>query len=90
MGYNYALGGNTAETRKIIQRIEGIVSKGGDPYLLAPIFSVLGNKDKTFEALEKAFEKRSFWLPFLKVERGLDRVRSDRRFADLVRRIGIP
>ena len=49
----------------------------------------LGDKDATFAALEKAFESRSGIL-YIKSHPELDSVRSDPRFADLLRRIGLP
>jgi hypothetical protein len=53
-------------------------------------FTQLGEKDRAFEWLEKVYQEHSFWLPFLKVHPHLDPLRSDPRFADLVRRVGLP
>jgi len=50
----------------------------------------LGNADKAFEALERAFKDRRVGLVFLKVEFIWDKIRSDPRFADLIRRVGLP
>ena len=55
----------------------------------AIIYLGLGEKDKTFVWLEKAYEERSFiFLSTLKMEPLWDPLRSDPRFADLLRRIG--
>ena len=56
---------------------------------MAEIFSQLGEKDKAFEWLEKAFEERAHTMMFLKVAPNLDPLRSDRRFADLLRRTAL-
>jgi len=49
----------------------------------------LGEKEKAFEWLEKAYEARDFDLCEIKVDPELDPLRSDRRFADLLQRIGV-
>ncbi len=56
---------------------------------MAEIYSQLGDKDKAFEWLEKAFEERTYTLMYLKVAPNLDPLRSDPRFTDLLRRIGL-
>ena len=50
---------------------------------------MLGDKDAAFAALEKAFPGRTELL-LIKVDPRLDNLRSDPRYADLLRRIGLP
>ena len=50
---------------------------------------VLAVQDQAFVWLEKAREEHSDWLVNLNVDPRLDRLPSDPRFADLVRRIGL-
>jgi len=57
---------------------------------IAWVYIGLGNKDRAFEWLEKAYEERAARLVYLKVERGFDPLRSDKRFDDLLRRIKFP
>ena len=52
--------------------------------------AALGEKDKAFEWLGKVYEERDGMLIWLKVDHGCDPLRSDPRFADLVRRVGLP
>jgi hypothetical protein len=52
-------------------------------------YAKLGDKDAAFAALEKAFENRSGIL-YIKCDPELDSIRSDPRFADLLRRMGLP
>ena len=59
-------------------------------YWEATIYLALGEKDKAFAELEKAFEARDWFLQRLKVDPFLDPLRDDRRFGDLVKRIGLP
>lgn len=61
------------------------------PSLAFAVFYIdLGEKDKAFEWLEKAYAEREPWLSNLKVDPQFDSIRSDPRFKDLVRRVGIP
>jgi hypothetical protein len=60
------------------------------PADMAKIYAALGEKDQAFEWLQKAYEVRSAWLVWLKVEPLWDSLRSDPRFADLLRRVGFP
>jgi TolB-like protein/Tfp pilus assembly protein PilF len=61
------------------------------PYMIATIYAGLGDKEKAFDFLEKAYQERSPDIPyFLKTDLRLDTLRSDPRFQDLVRRVGLP
>ncbi len=61
----------------------------GDPYSAATDYAMLGEKDAAFAALEKAFANHEGVVDS-KVDPELDNLRSDPRFADLLRRIGLP
>jgi hypothetical protein len=61
------------------------------PTLLALAYSDLGDNEQAFAWLEKAYEERDPWLGLtLKSEPGFDRLHSDPRFQDLVRRMNLP
>jgi serine/threonine-protein kinase len=91
LGYAYALAGKKTEARRVLQDLEKIAGERYvSSYYFAVIYLGLGEIDRTFEWLEKAFEERSGFLPFLNVEPMLDSARSDSRFTDLLRRIGLP
>ena len=59
------------------------------PASVAADYARLGNKDKAFQWLERAWNERTQWA-YLKVDPEWDSLRSDPRFADLLRRIGFP
>jgi TolB-like protein/Flp pilus assembly protein TadD len=59
------------------------------PYYLALIHSALGEPDEAFFYLDKAFEMRDSSLPALKVDSRLDRLRKDKRFKALVKKMGL-
>ena len=79
-------GGYKAYLRLDIRRSE---TNGDYRGSVAEDYAMLGEKDAAFAALEKAFAKRSE-LVFLKANPAYDNIRSDPRFADLLRRMGLP
>jgi TolB-like protein/Tfp pilus assembly protein PilF len=90
LGYNYAFLGRKVEARKILNQLLARSTKEYiDPYPLAFIYLALGEKDQALKALEQAFEKRSAWMPWLKVEPKFDPIRSEPRFNELLRRLKI-
>jgi len=59
------------------------------PYEVALLYAELGEKDEAFDWLEKACAERSVEAVFTKVEPDFDPLRSDPRFADLLRCLGL-
>jgi len=61
------------------------------PELSAAVFHAqLGEKEKAFDELNKAYENREFYLVLLKVDPRLDPLRDDPRFQELLRKVGFP
>jgi serine/threonine protein kinase/tetratricopeptide (TPR) repeat protein len=56
----------------------------------ADLYARLGDKDRAFEYLEKTYDERGHNLAFIKVEPGLDDLRSDPRYNEFLRRMGLP
>jgi TolB-like protein/predicted Ser/Thr protein kinase len=59
-------------------------------YKIAQLYADLGNKDQAFKWLGIAYQERDFNLIGLNTDFLLDPIRSDPRFADLVRKVGLP
>ena len=57
---------------------------------IAGTYALLGDKDKAFEYLEKAYASRSIELNLEFRFPSFDSIRSDPRYADLMRRLGVP
>jgi eukaryotic-like serine/threonine-protein kinase len=53
-------------------------------------YAVIGDRERAIPALERAVEEKPIGLILLKVDQAWDRIRTDPRFAAIVRRIGIP
>jgi tetratricopeptide (TPR) repeat protein len=89
LGHAYAASGKKAEARRIVTELDQQKQKYVSPYTIATIYAGLGEKDQAFKWLEKAFDDRDIWLMNLKVDPQLAPLRSDNRFNDLLRRIGL-
>jgi len=90
LGHAYALAGNRHEAEKILQTLNDRAKKSYvSPFDLALVYTALGEKDKAFALLDKAAAEHSTFLVYSKWEPRLDPLRSDPRFQDLLKRIGL-
>jgi TolB-like protein/DNA-binding winged helix-turn-helix (wHTH) protein/Tfp pilus assembly protein PilF len=91
IGNVYAVSGNKRAAESVIAELkQESAHRYANPYQIALIYAGLGQRDQTFEWLEKAYRGRSDLLVYFKVDPRLDPIRSDSRFAALLRRIAIP
>jgi TolB-like protein/Tfp pilus assembly protein PilF len=60
------------------------------PFEFAQLYARMGDKDRAFEKLEETYTEGGHNVAFLKVEPELDNLRSDPRYVDLLRRLGLP
>jgi serine/threonine protein kinase/Tfp pilus assembly protein PilF len=92
LAHAYAATGKRAEAEKILRQfLRQSETSFVSPYMIATVYAGLGNKEKAFEYLEKAYQIRSTDLPyFLRADLRLDTLRSDPRFHDLLRRMNFP
>jgi serine/threonine protein kinase/Flp pilus assembly protein TadD len=90
LGWVYARSGQQNEARKLLAEVNE-QSKHGyvSPYSLAYIHVPLGEKDEAFALLDEAYEGRNSDIVDLKVDPLFDPLRSDPRFAQLLRRVGL-
>ena len=58
-------------------------------FFIGTVYAGLGDKDKAFAWLEKDFQQRSGQLPFIRWWPNFESLRSDSRYDDLVRRMGL-
>jgi len=87
-GYGYALEGRRAEAQKVLDQLK---ERSNQRYVSAAtrarIYAGLGEKDQTFQWLERSYEERS--IGSIEVDPIYDPLRSDPRFADLLRRMNL-
>jgi TolB-like protein/Flp pilus assembly protein TadD len=89
LGYVYAVSGKRSQAQEMLDELkERSEHAFVSPYNVAKVYVGLGEIDLTFEWLDRAFEERSEWLIWLKVDPKLDCIRSDSRFRKLMQRIG--
>ncbi len=90
LGYAHAVSGDKAAARGILRELESIAShRYVDAYGVALVHLGLGDREKTFYYLEKAYADRSSSMPWLKAEPRLDVLRSDPRYVELLERVGL-
>jgi tetratricopeptide (TPR) repeat protein len=75
--------------KKFEAAMEGSKSGYVAPIVMARLHARLGEKDRAFDWLEKAYAERSPSLADLKVDPVLEGLRSDPRYEDLAKRIGL-
>jgi TolB-like protein/Tfp pilus assembly protein PilF len=90
MKRTFATGGRAAVIRSLIELQSNPATPGYSPSDVAQLYSTLGDKDKAFFWLNKAYEERAVRLIYLRVEPEYDPLRTDPRYVELVRRIGFP
>ncbi len=91
LGYAYALSGNRGEARKLAQQLNELgKNRYVSPLDVAYVYAGLREKEQAFAWLKRAHQERSWGMYRIKVDPKLDRLRSDPRFQDLLRRMGFP
>ena len=91
LGHAYAKAGRKDEARKLLAELKELSKRRYvAPYWIAMIYVGLDEKDEAFAWLEKAYQERSWFLVWIKMDPQVDSLRSDARFIDLMRRVGFP
>jgi len=91
LGQAYAAFGETEKATKVLEKLEKWSKQHYvSPFHRARILAALGQKDQAFAWFEAAYEERSFYLSWFKVEPELDPLRSDPRFKELLKRLSFP
>jgi tetratricopeptide (TPR) repeat protein len=90
VGHASASSGHRAEALKVLSRLDRIRTRRYVPALyFAMIYTGLGDKEKAFEWLDKAYEEHCDYLVYLPTEPMADPLRGDPRFSRLLDRLGL-
>jgi len=91
LGYIYGRLGKEAEAREILKQLDEIAATGKyvPPVSWAWIYMGLGENDKAFEWLEKAYEAHATWMVYLKIDPYYIYIRSDPRFKALLKKMNL-
>ena len=86
-----AVAGRKNEALRIAHELEIMSRKRYvSPYGLAQIYAAADKNEDTFKWLQAAYDDHAAWMGYLAVDPIFDRYRSDERFKDLLRRVGLP
>ncbi len=87
----YGTAKKTKEAQEILDSLTELAKQKYVPsYFLAGIHVGMGEKERALEYLERAYEEKSHWLIYLHVDPGMDTLRDNPGFQDLLRRVGLP
>jgi TolB-like protein/Tfp pilus assembly protein PilF len=91
LGQAYTVAGERDKAVELLDELE----KWSKRYYVSPfhrgrIYAALGQTEEAFAWFETAYEERSFYLSWFKVEPELDPLRSDLRFKSLMQRLSFP
>lgn len=90
LGYAYAKEGKRDDALRMIEELDQFSEqKPVPPHEKALVYVGLGEKDKAFQLLEKAYQERFANLAYLTTDPVYDDLRSDPRFSDLARRVNL-
>ncbi|UCG88014.1 MAG: protein kinase [Gemmatimonadota bacterium] len=92
LGSAYGLSGETEKAHAVLGQLRDLSSRGVNVsrYEYAVVYAGLGDRDLAIQELDAALEERSHLVLDMKVDPMLHPLRDDPRYADLVRRTGLP
>jgi TolB-like protein/DNA-binding winged helix-turn-helix (wHTH) protein/Flp pilus assembly protein TadD len=91
LAHAYAVAGRRSEAVTLLYQMnERTQHAYVSSFHVAIIYAGLGRKNETLAWLERGYQERSAWMVWLKVDPRFDFVRSDARFENLLRRLGLP
>jgi eukaryotic-like serine/threonine-protein kinase len=91
LGHAYGVSGQTSAAIAVRRKLEQFSRKQYvSPYDIALVCAGIGDKNQALTRLEDAFQERSSWVLTFRYDPRLDSLRSDSRFQDLLRRVGLP
>jgi len=89
VGNLQGLAKKNADAHLVLARLDAMSkSRYVTPYGVALVYVGMGNKEEAFHWLDKAFDDRAHWLAWIRLDPRWDSLRSDPRYADLLRRVG--
>jgi Tfp pilus assembly protein PilF len=91
LGHAYGIAGRKKEAKQILDELNNYtLNYFIPPVQIAFVYAGLGEDDKVFEMLERAYKERSWELIFMREEPWFDYLREDNRFKEFVTRLKFP
>ena len=86
--------GMANQTKEAIEILEGLTELAKQqyvaPYFFAGIYLGIAENNRALEYLHRSYEEKSHWLNYLHIDPGMDTLRDDPQFQDILRRVGLP
>jgi DNA-binding winged helix-turn-helix (wHTH) protein len=90
LAHVYACAGESSEAAGILGDLENLSQRRYvSPYWLGSVYAGLGDHARALELLGRAYNERDVWLTWLGVEPRFDRLRTEPRFQELLRKVGL-
>jgi serine/threonine protein kinase/TolB-like protein/cytochrome c-type biogenesis protein CcmH/NrfG len=90
LGMAYGLKGDSAKAHEMLTDLDTLAKQHWvTPYFYAMVYVGLGDKNRAFAALDKAYDARSWYMAGIGVDAKLDPLRSDPRFDKLLAEVGL-
>lgn len=90
LGHAQAIAGKRSEAEKVINRLQQLSEQQHvSSFHVAVVSAGLGNRKLALDWLEKSRQERLTGLPFIKVDSVLKSLRSETRFAELAKSMGL-
>ena len=90
LGYSHVRLGERSQALRTLEELKAISKKSFVPaFYFALVYAGLEDKDQAFTWLERGYDERFTRFAYLRLEAIWDPLRSDQRFSELVRRVGI-
>jgi adenylate cyclase len=90
LAHTYAASGSKRQAEKLLEELKVLSTKQYvSPHEFSVIYIGLGDHDRAFEYLRRAVEQHTGTLAFIKVNPVYDKLRSDPRFAELLRQLNV-
>jgi Flp pilus assembly protein TadD len=90
LAHAYAVAGRRDEARRALaQLLQTAKRRYVPPFYIARVHAGLGDNAQALALLNQAFQQRSDQLTGLRVDPAFDHLRTDPRFIDLLRRVGL-
>ena len=90
LGHAQALAGKKSDAERAIARLQELSKQQYvSPFQAAVIYAGLDNRKLALEGLEKSRDERFNWLPFLRVDPIFKNLRSEQKFIELAKNLGL-
>jgi len=91
LGHSQGLAGKKSDAERVIARLQELAKQQYvSPFQTAVIYAGLGDRKLALDWLEKSRAERFNWLPFLQVDPVFKNLRTDERFIEMSKSLGLP